>query len=121
MSAKSPGEEGDGMLTENRLSYSYRCASLLPPTPAGARRFPVMGYRGCATGWGRIFTTGLTTTGSPFQALLIEFLEWSRTPGGGGVLPHENDEGTRRKLSKAPLKVTRISFCGRGFEFIYTP
>ena len=80
-----------------------------------------MGYKGCATGWGRIFTAGLTTTGSPFQALLIEFLEWSRTPGGGGVLPHENDEGTRRKLSKTPLKVTRISFCGRGFEFIYTP
>ena len=88
MSAKSPREEGDGMLTENRLSYSYRCASLPPPpTPAGARRFQVMGYRGCATGWGRIFTTGLTTTGSPFQALLIEFLEWSRTPGGGGGTP----------------------------------
>lgn len=81
-----------------------------------------MGYKGCATGWGRIFTTGLTTTGSPFQALLIEFLEWSCTPGGGGVvLPHENGEGTRRKLSKTPLKVARISFCGRGFEFIYTP
>ena len=55
MSAKSPREEGDRMLTENQLSYSYRWASLPPPTPVGARRFPVMGYRGCATGWGRIY------------------------------------------------------------------
>ena len=29
MTAKSPGEEGDGMLTENQLSYSYRCATQL--------------------------------------------------------------------------------------------
>ena len=42
-------------------------------------------------------------------------------PRGGGVFPYENDWGARRKFLKAPLKGTRISFCGRGFEFIYTP
>ena len=30
---------------------------------------------GCASGWGRIFTTGLTIMGSPFQAFSIELLE----------------------------------------------
>ena len=120
MSAKSPGEEGDGMLTENRLSYSYRCASL-PPHPRGGEALTSNGLQGVCHWMGSHFYDWTDNTGSPFQALLIEFLEWSRTPGGGGVLPHENDEGTRRKLSKTPLKVTRISFCGRGFEFIYTP
>ena len=38
-----------------------------------------------------------------------------------GVLPCENDGVVRRKFSKTPLKSTRIWFCGRGFEFIYTP
>ena len=35
-----------------------------------------MGYWGCAAGLGRIFTTGLTIMGSPFQAFSIELLEW---------------------------------------------
>ena len=39
----------------------------------------------------------------------------------GGVYPFENDGGARRKFSKTPLKGTRISFCGRGFEFTITP
>ena len=42
-------------------------------------------------------------------------------PGGGGVLPYENDRGACRKFSKTPLKGSRISFCGHGFEFMYTP
>ena len=36
----------------------------------------MMGYWGCAAGWGRIFTTQLTIMGSPFQAFSIELLEW---------------------------------------------
>ena len=40
---------------------------------------------------------------------------------GGGVLPYENDGDARPKCSKTPLKGTRMSFFGRGFEFIYTP
>ena len=35
----------------------------------------VMGYRGCAAGWGRIFTTRLTIMESPFQAFSIELIE----------------------------------------------
>ena len=42
----------------------------------------VMGYWGCAAGWGRIFTTRLTIMGSPFQAFSIELLEWGRTFSG---------------------------------------
>ena len=34
------------------------------------------------------------------------------SPGGGGVLPYKSDEGTRRKISRTPLKGTRISFYG---------
>ena len=30
----------------------------------------LMGYWGCAAGWGRIFTTGLTKMGLPFRAFL---------------------------------------------------
>ena len=37
------------------------------------------------------------------------------TPGG---TPLRNDGGARRKFSKTPLKGARISFCGRGFEFM---
>ena len=53
----------------------------------------------------------------------VEFIsaknfENNHSPGG---LPYENDGGAHRKFSKTPLKGTRISFCGRGFEFIYTP
>ena len=36
----------------------------------------VMGYWGCAAGWGHIFTTRLTIMGSPIQAFSIELLEW---------------------------------------------
>ena len=42
----------------------------------------VMGYWGCAAGWGRIFTTQLTIMWSPFQAFSIELLEWGRTFSG---------------------------------------
>ena len=49
-------------------------------TPGG--HSPVMGYWGCAAGWGRIFTTRLTIIGSPFQAFSIELLEWGRTFSG---------------------------------------
>ena len=46
--------------------------------PAG--HFLVIGYWGCAAGWGGIFTAGLTIMESPFQAFSIEFiLEWGRT------------------------------------------
>lgn len=34
---------------------------------ARGRLFLVIGYGGCATGWGHIFTTGLTIKGSPFE------------------------------------------------------
>ena len=44
--------------------------------PWGGGCFLVMGHCRCATGWGRIFTTGLTIVGSPFQAFSIEFLDW---------------------------------------------
>ena len=42
----------------------------------GGVYFLIRGYkRGCAAGWGHIFTTGLTIMGS----FLIELLEWGRT------------------------------------------
>ena len=37
--------------------------------------FLVRDYWGCAAGWGRIFTTGLTENGVTF---LVELLEWGR-------------------------------------------
>ena len=45
----------------------------------------------------------------------IQLGEWSesRGRGGGGVLPYESDEGARRKISRTPLKGTRILFYGR--------
>ena len=51
------------------------------PDPWGGYSL-VMGYWGCAAGWGRIFTTRLTITGSPFQAFSIELLEWGSTFSG---------------------------------------
>ena len=122
MSAKSPREEGDGMLTENRLSYSYRCASLPPPHPRGGEALPSNGLQGVCHWMGSHFYDWTDNNGVPFSSTFnrVPRME-SHSRGGEGVLPHENDEGTRRKLSKTPLKVTRISFCGRGFEFIYTP
>ena len=33
--------------------------------------------------------------------------------GGGGVLPYISDAGARRKISRTPLKGTRIFFYGR--------
>ena len=42
----------------------------------------VMGYWGCAAGWGRIFMARLTIMGSPFQAFSIELLEWCHTFSG---------------------------------------
>ena len=42
----------------------------------GGGHFLEIGYWGCAAEWaGRIFTTGQTITGSPFQTFPIEFLE----------------------------------------------
>ena len=43
----------------------------------GEGYFLVKGYWGCAAGWGRIFTTGLT---------IMELLEWGRTFSGKKVL-----------------------------------
>ena len=38
--------------------------------------FLVIVYWGCAAGWGHIFTSSLTITGSPYQAFLTELPEW---------------------------------------------
>ena len=38
----------------------------LSPKWGGGRYFLVKDYRGCAAGWGRIFTTGLTIMGLHF-------------------------------------------------------
>ena len=35
--------------------------------PGGGGQFLIRGYWGCAAGWGRIFTTGLTIMWSHFQ------------------------------------------------------
>ena len=121
MSAKSPGEEGDGMLTENQLSYSYRCASLPPAYPRGGEALPSNGLQGVCHWMGSHFYDWTDNNGVPFSSTFNRVPRMGLHSRGGGVLPHENDEGTRRKLSKTPLKVTRISFCGRDFEFIYTP
>ena len=40
----------------------------------------------------------------------IQLGEWSESRGGGGVLPYKSDEGARRKISRTPLKGTRIFF-----------
>ena len=38
-----------------------------------------------------------------------------------GILPYESDGGARGKFSKKIPKGTRITFRGRGFDFIITP
>ena len=62
---------------KNFVDQFYRCVG-----PGGRWHSLVMGYWGCAAGWGRIFTTRLTIMGSPFQAFSIELLEWGRTFSG---------------------------------------
>ena len=42
----------------------------------GGTSWLVMGYWGCAAGWGPIFITQLTIMGSFFEAFSIELLEW---------------------------------------------
>ena len=39
----------------------------------GGGYFLIRGKWGCATGWGRIFTTGLTIMGSPFSEFWGQF------------------------------------------------
>ena len=41
--------------------------------------------------------------------------------GGGGHSPMKMTGVLVENFQKTPLKGTRISFCGRGFDFIYTP
>ena len=36
-------------------------------------------------------------------------------------LPYKSDGGDRRKFPKKFLKGTRISFCGRWLQFIFSP
>ena len=46
----------------NRANTMYRTQ----PRPGGGGYFLISGYWGCAAGWGRIFTTGLTIMGLHF-------------------------------------------------------
>ena len=54
------------------LNVSRRWCYWKPPSGDGY----FLGYWGCAAGWGRIFTTGLTIMGVAFS---MELLEWCRT------------------------------------------
>ena len=49
----------------------------------GGKYFLLMGSWGCAAGWGRIFTTGLTIMGLHFQQEFpTKLLEWGRNLSG---------------------------------------
>ena len=56
--------------------------------PPGGGALLSNGLLGCAAGWGRIFTTGLTIMGLPFQAFSIEYLQYT-------------DSGYHRKLHES--------------------
>ena len=59
---------------ERKFSLSLSAKSLFINCWVGGDwHFLIMGYWGCAAGWGHIFTAELTIMGSPFQAFLIEF------------------------------------------------
>ena len=57
-------------------------ASNCPGEGGGGGALPSNRPMGCATGWDRTFTTGLTKIGLPFQAFSIELLEWGCTFSG---------------------------------------
>ena len=55
--------------------------ALLTKSQTPGEYFLIRGLWGCAAGWGRIFTTGLTIMGSHFQWRVnrVELLNWGRT------------------------------------------
>ena len=67
--------------------------------------------------WTREFITnfGLLRSGTRYRGITIfqTFVRFSKlSNGGGGVLPYKSDGGARRKISRTPLKGTRILFYG---------
>ena len=60
---------------ERKISPNLEEGSVCDKANPGGRYFLVKGYWGCAAGWGRIFTTGLTNG----VTVLVELLEWSLT------------------------------------------
>ena len=52
----------------------------------GGGYFLVIGEWGCATGWGRIFTTGLTIMGLHFQQSYDNGIVYFRDLGGENIL-----------------------------------
>ena len=54
--------------------------------------FLVMGYRGCSSGWGRSFTTGLTIMGSPFQDSKIKKIIYPKVTKMGSTIGQKVDQ-----------------------------
>ena len=75
----------------------------------GGRVFLKIGYWGCAAGWRRIFTAGLTKMGLPFPAFLMECLECVFAPF------QESDIEFAPTLW--PHSLPQLSMSSRGIKF----
>ena len=63
-------------------------------TPGGGGYFLVKYYWGCAAGWGRIFTTGLTIIGF---TILVELLKWGRKFSGFSGEENSGKQGFKKR------------------------